>query len=113
MIKSKISGVYSVRVGYQKPIQLTKVILDILSSHDANPYEIYGEYRRQLKDAEKVNKRKYNKGSCQNTWHYLRLLERLGLVRRIDAGETVMWRMNSTGLEAGWSHPRETLYPNE
>ena len=54
---------------FYKPIQLTKVILDILSSHDAHPYEIYREYRRRLKDAEKINKRKYNKGSYQNTWH--------------------------------------------
>ena len=98
---------------FYKPVQLTQVIKEVLSSHDAHPYEIYREYRKRLKDAEKTNKKKYNRGSYQNTWHYLRLLERLGLVQRTKKGvsgkwEPVMWHMTSTGLEEGWKHPRET-----
>jgi len=100
---------------FRKPVQLTNVIKDILSTHDANAYQIYRIYKGRVKAAETGAKKKYNKGSYQNTWHYLRLLERLGLVQRTKKSvsgkwEPVMWHMSSTGLEDGWQHPRQALY---
>ena len=108
-----VSGLFPKRGGYRKPIRLSNVIMDVLITHDSHAYEIYREYKKRIKATETGAKKKYNKGSYQNTWHYLRLLERLGLVQRTKKGvsgkwEPVMWHMTSTGLEEGWKHPRET-----